>query len=556
MSQNKRQNKSNKFLTIMAPMTAALATIALAPYVLMDSVNPIKLLIVSTFGFGFILIFVVNFRQIKSKKSNLLLWASSSFIILSVFVTFTTQNELSQQLYGVIGRQTGLILHLGLFGLLIAGNLFASQSLLISSMRIFKISGVIISSYGLIQIFDLDPLTWSSNPGWVAATLANPNFFSSFMGMLVCVTLPYIISAKKISSKFIYLILVLICVFIIIKTSSQQGIILVLLGVAITLYFYIKSKNLPKGWLWSYASLAVLGFMVLLLDIFQKVPWEPILYKASVSARGDYWRAGLAVIEKHPLTGVGFDGLREQFGLVREPISLTRGDQLDLDAAHNVYIDKGIAGGVPLLILYLIMVVIVAFAVKKLASNMSSFRPELVAVISCWIAWAVQGIISIDNVGLASWGWYLSGLITGLAAVSSKSTQEYSEPRVKIKSGLTPYIAGALIGAIVASPLITREYRYVKSIESGNAKELQAAALQFPQDIFRIGRAAEILKEYKIQKESLFLAQAGVKNFPESYAAWAVIYTSPWISETERAQAKVKLFELDPYRAKFQGLVE
>ena len=540
----------------MAPLTAALAVIGIAPYILMDSVNPIKLLIVSTFGFGYILIFVLNFRQIKSEKNKLILWASSSFILLSLLVTFTTQNELSQQLYGVVGRQTGLVLHLGLFGLLIAGNLFASEYLLASSMRIFQITGVIIGFYGLIQIFDLDPLTWSSDYGWVAATLANPNFFSSFMGMLVCVTLPYIISTEKMLNKVLYLISVLISVFIIIKTSSQQGIILVLLGVAITLYFYIKSKNLSKGWLWSYVSVAALGFMVLLLDIFQKVPWEPILYKASVSARGDYWRAGLAVIEKHPLTGVGFDGLREQFGLVREPISLTRGDQLDLDAAHNIYIDKGIAGGVPLLILYLIMIIIVAFAVKKLASNMSSFKPELVAVISCWVAWAVQGVISIDNVGLASWGWYLSGLITGLAAVSGKSTEEHSEPRVKIKSGLKPYVAGALIGAIIASPLITREYRYVKSIESGDPKALQAAALQFPQDVFRIGRAAEILKEYKIEKESLFLAQAGVKNFPESYAAWAVFYISPWASEAERAQAKIKLFELDPYRAKFQGLVE
>ena len=550
------QSKSNKYLPIMAPITAALAIIALAPYVLMDSVNPIKLLIVSTFGFGYILIFVLNFKQIKNEKSNLILWASSSFITLSVFVTFTTQNELSQQLYGVIGRQTGLILHLGLFGLLIAGNLFASQHLLVSSMKIFQISGVIIGSYGLIQIFDFDPLTWSSNPGWVAATLANPNFFSSFMGMLVCVTLPYIISAKKVSSKVLYLLSVLICVFIIVKTRSQQGIILVLLGVAITLHFYIKSKNLPKGWLWSYVSLTALGFMVLLLDIFQKVPWEPILYKTSVSARGDYWRAGLAVIEKYPLTGVGFDGLREQLGLVREPISLTRGDQLDLDSAHNIYIDKGIAGGVPLLILYLVMIIIVAIAIKKLASNMSSFKPEFVAVISCWITWAVQGVISIDNVGLASWGWYLSGLITGLAAVSGQSTQGYAEPRVKIKFNSKPYIAGMLIGAIIATPLITREFRYVKSIESGDEKALQAAALQFPQDVFRIGRAAEILKEYKIQKESLFLAQSGVKNFPDSYSAWAVLYTSPWASEVERAQAKVKLFKLDPYRAKFQGLVE
>jgi len=91
LSKNVGQSKSNKFLPIMAPLTAALVIIALAPYVLMDSVSPIKLLIVSTFGFGYILIFIINFKQIKNEKSNLILWASSSFIILSIFVTFTTQ---------------------------------------------------------------------------------------------------------------------------------------------------------------------------------------------------------------------------------------------------------------------------------------------------------------------------------------------------------------------------------------------------------------------------------------------------------------------------------
>jgi len=78
--------------------------------------------------------------------------------------------------------------------------------------------------------------------------------------------------------------------------------------------------------------------------------------------------------------------------------------------------------------------------------------------------------------------------------------------------------------------------------------------LQFPQDVFRIGRAAEILKEYKIEKESIYLARQGVKNFPESYSAWAVLYTSPWATEQERAQAKGKLLELDQLRAKYQGL--
>ena len=78
--------------------------------------------------------------------------------------------------------------------------------------------------------------------------------------------------------------------------------------------------------------------------------------------------------------------------------------------------------------------------------------------------------------------------------------------------------------------------------------------MQFPQDLFRIGKAAEILKDYKIEKESIYLVRQGVENFPESFSAWALLYTSPWATEEERKVAKIKLIQLDPLRAKDQGL--
>jgi hypothetical protein len=434
--------------------------------------------------------------------------------------------------------------------------LFASNEVLEETIKLLLITGVLAGLYGIIQILDLDPLTWSSNENWVAATLANPNFYSAFMGMFVCVMLPYLFVSSKVMVKLTFLLGILLAIYIIIKTSSQQGLILVLLGVVITLFFVIKSKNLGKKWLMPYSFLALSGVVILILDILQKVPWQPFLYKASVSARGDYWRAGIAVIEKYPLTGAGFDGLREQYGLVREPVTLTRGDQLDLDAAHNIFIDKGIAGGIPLLLIYILIIVTVLIAIRRLVIDFKAYNPAMVAVIACWIAWLAQSVISIDNVGLASWGWYLSGLITGLAVISKSPDVKFSKigSRFELKNTTRLYLIGMVIGAIIAMPLVTREYRFVKSIERGDTQGLQNAALQFPQDVFRIGRAAEILKEYKIEKESIYLARQGVKNFPESYSAWAVLYTSPWATEQERAQAKGKLLELDQLRAKYQGL--
>jgi O-antigen ligase len=553
---SERSGKTRNQVRLIAPTTVALSIVMLAPYLLMDSVSPIKFFLVTTLSLGFLVILLFNLKTIKDFKNNVILWIVLLFAFLSVIVVINTQNALSQQLYGVVGRQTGLILHLALCGLLIAGNLFASNEVLEKTIKLFLITGVLAGLYGIIQILDLDPLTWSSNENWVAATLANPNFYSAFMGMFVCVMLPYLFASSKVIVKLSFLLGILLAIYIIIKTSSQQGLILVLLGVAITLFFVVKSKNLGKKWLASYSLIAVSGVVVLILDILQKVPWQPFLYKTSVSARGDYWRAGIAMIEKYPLTGAGFDGLRDQYGLVREQVSLTRGDQLDLDAAHNIFIDKGIAGGIPLLLLYILIILVVLIAIRRLVIDFKVYNPAMVAVISCWIAWLAQSVISIDNVGLASWGWYLSGLITGLAVISKSPDIKFSKigSRFELKHTTRLYLVGMVIGSLIAMPLVTREYRFVKSIERGDAQGLQNAALQFPQDVFRIGRAAEILKEYKIEKESIYLARQGVKNFPESYSAWAVLYTSPWATEQERAQAKGKLLELDQLRAKYQGL--
>ena len=126
---SEQSGKTSKLIRLVAPFTAALSIVAIAPYLLMDSVNPIKFFLTSTFSLGFLIILLFNLKTIKEFKNNIILWTTLSFAFLSVVVVFNTQNALSQQLYGIIGRQTGLILHISLCGLLIAGNMFASNEI-------------------------------------------------------------------------------------------------------------------------------------------------------------------------------------------------------------------------------------------------------------------------------------------------------------------------------------------------------------------------------------------------------------------------------------------
>jgi len=135
---NERSGKTGNLLKLIAPSAAALSIVAIAPYMLMDSVSPIKFFLISTLALGFLVIFLFNLKTIMGFKNNFILWITLSFAFLSVMVVLNTQNALSQQLYGIVGRQTGLILHLALCGLLIAGNIFASNEVLEKTIKIFQ----------------------------------------------------------------------------------------------------------------------------------------------------------------------------------------------------------------------------------------------------------------------------------------------------------------------------------------------------------------------------------------------------------------------------------
>ena len=57
---NKISDKTGNLLRLIAPATAALSIVAIAPYLLMDSVNPIKFFLTSAFALGFLIILIMD----------------------------------------------------------------------------------------------------------------------------------------------------------------------------------------------------------------------------------------------------------------------------------------------------------------------------------------------------------------------------------------------------------------------------------------------------------------------------------------------------------------
>ena len=83
-------------------------------------------------------------------------------------------------------------------------------------------------------------------------------------------------------------------------------------------------------------------------------PLQQYLYKASVSVRGYYWRAGLEMLSSHPFFGIGIDRYGSYFKQYREvDYPLNVGFQLTSSNAHNTFIQFFATGGIFLGITYL-----------------------------------------------------------------------------------------------------------------------------------------------------------------------------------------------------------
>lgn len=175
--------------------------------------------------------------------------------------------------------------------------------------------------------------------------------------------------------------------------------------------------------------------MLAISGMLQFGPLTGLLYKPSVSVRGYYWDAALQMLTKFPFTGVGFDHYGYYFKEMRSvEYPLRYGFDLTSTNAHNTFLQMFATGGLFLGISYLLIVLISLFVGLKIYRNSKSREKVLIlGLLSGWIAFQAQSLISIDNIGISVWGWLLTGSIFGLAREQkiSIANLESNQPKIK-----------------------------------------------------------------------------------------------------------------------------
>jgi tetratricopeptide (TPR) repeat protein len=90
-------------------------------------------------------------------------------------------------------------------------------------------------------------------------------------------------------------------------------------------------------------------------------------------------------------------------------------------------------------------------SVKLIKNSKENVRKLAIALAATWVAWLSQSLISIDNIGVAIWGWILGGSILALYRTEIYQQQNLSSPA---KSGMTIEIFQPIASILILIPVV------------------------------------------------------------------------------------------------------
>ena len=525
---------------------AGTTTLLVTPFLSYDPINVPRFIALFVFGLMGIFLLLGTRKQWFTTKYRGVVGASALFTLWGLVTTFASEINLDEGLFGVTGRQTGFLAYFALIALMISGVFSSEQKLIKPLAHVLVSIGVVSGLYGVLQSFGGDPFDWINPYSPVFGFFGNPNFQASFMGMAaVAASAMSLESSAELRNRIGLLMFVALAFFNIYESKSQQGYLVFIAGVVVVGYMFVRGNEKLKKLAPLYVVVAVFGFVAVVLDILQKSPWNSILYKESVTFRGDFWRAGWKMTVENPVFGVGLDGYRDHYRASRDAVTALRpaSDAMN-DSAHNVFLDISSGGGFPLLILYVFLIGLTIFSAIKVIRRSKGFDVGFAAVLGAWVAYLAQSLISINQLGLAVWGWVLMGLIIGYEV----NTREKVEAiRVKPVYSTVAIGMGLIIGLGVGLPLMVADATFRSTVKSGDVIKIEAAVRQWPQSVTRMTYVAQILREGNLPERSIVIAREAVTFNPMNFEAWKELSLQPNASEQERAEAQATMKKLDPF---------
>jgi O-antigen ligase len=527
---------------------AGLTSVAMTPFTSYEPINLPRLVILTIFGVSIILLIAIHRNDLINNEHKKILLVLLSFILWSLISSVFSSLGFIDAFFGVFGRNNALLTYL-MFIAFITATIFVSNLKFIRSLLLVMVFiGVLSATYGLMQSIGVDPFGWISENIIVFGFFGNPNFQASFMGITATVAFAYLLNKDyKLSIKLGYLAFICLALYIVYKSKSQQGYLVFIAGVSVVIYLWLRTNPVIKKFRVLYLFALGFGVVAVLLDIFQKSPWSSFLYKQSVSYRGDFWQAGWNMTISNPVFGVGLDGYRDNFRFYRDQASADRNPNSFVDSAHNVFLDISSGGGFPLLLIYITLLLMVLISARRVIKRSTTFDYNFAALFASWVGYTAQSVISIQQIGIAIWGWVLAGAIIGYE-INSRKDQPVKLTN-RDASEILAVSAGLIIGLIISLPPFIADAQFRSTVLKGDITKIESALQRWPQNVSNMNFASDLFRKGGFPDQALNMARKAVALNPRNFEAWQQIFLSQNAPEAERNAALMKMREMDPFNS-------
>ena len=537
-------------------------TVFLVTDAVTDPVNVTKLTAAGGVAFAVFMIAVIQGRQGLRASSRPLLLVLTLFVIAMLNAVFASKSPLSQNIYGLYGRQTALVFYLIMAMIAIGASLLRRSNSFERIVKALFIAGGLNVLYCAWALAFGDFIGWNNPYRNILGLFGNPDFISAFLGMFIAGVIGYIAApGKKWSIRIIGAVTSLLAFYEIHRSQAIQGKAVTAAGLAIVGFYWVRSKF--KGFFatLSYLTVIFIVGVLALAGALQKGPLAHYIYKTSVSLRGQYWQAAINAGTSHPFSGVGMDSFGDWYRRMRTEYAATvlPGPATITNAAHNVVLDFFASGGWPLLITYLATIALGIWVVLRVTFRSRTYDGIFVALAATWACYEIQSVISINQAGLAIWGWVLLGALVAYEFVTRTTASPEMAPgksnKVKIKpdSVFSPQLVGGIgvvIGVLIAVPPLSADMKWKSALKSQQLVKVEAAlqsGYMQPTSSMRLAQAVQMFEQSKLPDQAYTYAKKGVEFNPDYSDAWKMLYFSSKATEADKTMALENLKRLDPF---------
>jgi O-antigen ligase len=541
---SKNNYREGALLAILSGGIFLIAT----PFNSYDPINIPKFMTLCIFAFGFLGYLVTRKSEFFKQNSPKLLITLGMFMFLISANLLIKNENFVERFFGSSGRQTGFLTYLCLVIVAIYASQISNLPVIENVQKATIFTACISAVYGCFQFIGQDPFDWINPYSPVFAFLGNPNFLASFLGISSVILFALLFEADtKILWKFIFSVILVFFIVIIALTKSQQGFLVIATGGSVVVLLFLKKLQIKKLYKLLISSVFLIAGISGVLGLLNRGLLADYLYKASISSRGDYWRAAWRMTLNNPIFGVGLDGYRDYYRTSRDVVAVSRfGPEEVSDSAHNIFLEFSSNGGFPLLICYIGFVAITVISIIRIARSKEDLNPLIAGVIGAWVGYTTQSFISINQIALATYGWVLSGLIIGYDFKLTKNLKENSTSNLKSPVSLLFSGLGIATALVLTVPVYISDVELRASVKSGDVQRVINSADKWPQDVIRMNIVSNLLRENGFEKQALPIARAATERAPHLFTTWRTLSYISILSQSEKEKVLQKMKSLDP----------